>query len=472
MTQKKAWFEVDHKGMRELHSGRESWQLIKELVSNSFDEESVTDCVVVLKSKTGRTAELTVYDNGKGFADIKDAWTLMAHTPKRDKPTVRGRFNIGEKELLCTAQSATILTSGYRISFSDSGRRVVKANTIGTTIKATLYLGSRQVETAIGMLKQILPPKNIHYSINGIYVLYKAPDVTTEATLETVLWKDNIESHPRRKTEIEIYRNDNWLYEMGIPVQKLECDYGINVIQKIPMPPNRDVVKDKYLQGIYTLVLNTMSEEIETPSATWVHTAMEDKEVTPEAIKNVIEKRYEGKPIVLWSNNPKANDKAQLEGYEVVHGKTLSSDERENLQTLGGIKYSGEAFPSSFKSVDKIPLEKWSSSMNHIANYAKYLHNLIGLGNLVVEYISDMEIRAMATYQTGWLTFNKFHCGNSFFDKITPDVTGLLLHEFAHNVSDLNSEHSPRWYDELQRLSGLAVHYATKDKKLRNYIGG
>ena len=82
-----------------------------------------------------------------------------------------------------------------------------------------------------------------------------------------------------------------------------------------------------------------------------------------------------------------------------------------------------------------------------------------------------MQIKASASYGMGSLTFNKIYCGNSFFDDgISPDVTGLLLHEFAHNVLDEGTEHGARWYAEFQRLAGLTVHYAITDDSLKNWL--
>jgi hypothetical protein len=476
MAQKKNWFEVDHKGMRELHSGREAWQLIKELVSNSFDEVSATECHVTLTPHTDRTAELVVWDNGKGFADIKDAWTLMAHTPKRINPTVRGRFNIGEKELLCTAKEATITTSGHRIVFSDTGRRVYREyeDTHGTTIKAILYLGSRQIENAIIMLKRILPPKIGIYIINGEVVSCKIPDKTIEGTLETVAWEDGVEKHPKRKTDIEFFKvqdGNGWLYEMGIPVQEIECEYSVNVLQKIPMPPNRDVVKDKYLQDIYTLVLNTFSEEVTTPSASWVHTAMEDKEIAPKAVKDIIVNRYGTDKVVLWSKDPRANDEARLHGYEVIHGRTLSGAEREVIQEYGGVQYSGNAFPSSFKEVANIPAGEWTAEMKHTVYYTRFLHRLLLGKDINVNFYSDKQTIETASYGSSIINFNIAHCGEALLDKVSPELTALLLHEFSHNVEGgADSVHGSRWYAEFQRLSGLAVHFAATNTEFQKWL--
>jgi len=70
----------------------------------------------------------------------------------------------------------------------------------------------------------------------------------------------------------------------------------------------------------------------------------------------------------------------------------------------------------------------------------------------------------------GHLTFNKVHLGNDFFDHVSPRVTGLLLHEFAHNVVGIDSTHDPRWYAEADRLAGLAVHYAAVNTEFQKYL--
>ena len=170
----KARFEVSTEGMRELQSGREPWQLAKELVSNSWDED-IKRCTVELKSTDVRRAKLVVEDDGKGFADIKDAWTLMAHTPKRGKPEVRGRFNIGEKEILSVAKSAKIHTDGHVVIFPESGGRQIRKteHRTGTRIEVNLVWGTRQVETTISKLKELLTPKDVVYVVNGETIFYR-----------------------------------------------------------------------------------------------------------------------------------------------------------------------------------------------------------------------------------------------------------------------------------------------------------
>jgi len=96
----KARFDVSTEGMAGLHGGRPLWSLVKELVANSWDEDT-TMCEVILSPIFGPKGEerigIFVEDDGPGFKDINDAFTLMAPTHKREEAEVRGRFNIGEK---------------------------------------------------------------------------------------------------------------------------------------------------------------------------------------------------------------------------------------------------------------------------------------------------------------------------------------------------------------------------------------
>ena len=92
----KARFEVSTEGMKGLHDGRPLWSLVKELVANAWDEET-TICKVTIKGheevfsggEVKGFIEVAVEDDGAGFKDINDAFTLMAPTSKRQESGVR-----------------------------------------------------------------------------------------------------------------------------------------------------------------------------------------------------------------------------------------------------------------------------------------------------------------------------------------------------------------------------------------------
>ncbi len=459
----RARFEVSTEGMRELQSGRKPWQLAKELVSNAWDE-STTLCEVTLQSVSPRQAKLTVYDDGGGFTDIKDAWTLMAHTPKRLNPTVRGRFNIGEKEILSVAIRATIKTSGMIITFPRTGGRQIRKNRQpfkGTLVECLLPWGNRQVEATAEKLKLLLTPKGITYTVNGNQIVYKPPTQVVEATLETVIQTNPNEPMrtTRRKTTLELHPTEQGiLYEMGIPIHEIECPYLVNVMQKVPMPPNRDVVRDSYLQDIYTVILNATANDLneDTVSATWIRLGVEDKDVSPEAVKTVMDKRY-GDKVALWSKDHRANERAIEAGYELVHGRTLSPTERHTMETVG-LQHSADIFPTNWGTAPSFPESQWTDDMRAIVAYAKRLaRELIGV-TITVSMYKMPQSNVAADFDAFYhLRFNVSNLGKHWFDKITPNVTSLLLHEFAHTNGN---GHNWQYEKQLEILAGKAVHLA------------
>ncbi len=459
--EKKARFEVSTEGMRALQIGREPWQLAKELIANVWDEASLI-CRINIESITPRQAKLTIYDDGNGFTNIKDAWTLMGHTPKRANPTVRGRFNIGEKEILSIAISAKVRTSGKIISFPKSGGRNIRTdpNPIkGTLIECILPWGNRQVENSILKLKDLLPPDNITYTVNDEAIPYRQPTQVIDAILDTVIQEGGIDQPlitRKRKTNLELYPNEQGqLFEMGIPVQAIECPYLVNVLQKVPMPPNRDVVKDSYLQDIYTYILNATADDVAEPSATWVRQAVEDKEVEPEAVKTIMDKRY-GDKVLLWSTDSRANEKAEQAGYEIIHGRTLSPTEREAMQDVG-LVHTSDRFPTQWGNAPDYPEDKWSDGMRQVVEYAKSLHQALFNKPLTVSMYTMVQSDVGADYSMGLLRFNIGRLGKHWFDSIDHRTTSLLLHEFAHRNG---YGHNWEYIKSLEDLAGKAVHLA------------
>ena len=83
-------FAVSHTGMQQIHAGRRPpCHLLKELVQYVWDEApEATLCQATIRpAKTDEDLlTIRVEDDGTGFANVADAWTLMGHTPKRSDP--------------------------------------------------------------------------------------------------------------------------------------------------------------------------------------------------------------------------------------------------------------------------------------------------------------------------------------------------------------------------------------------------
>src|SRR5438132_9807071 len=100
-------FEVDVAGLAELEGGKPPYRLAFEPIANVFDEfrgyeegrKRPSYCAVTLvHSANPRGVLLTVADDGPGFSNERDIWTLFASTGKRSAAGVSGRFNVGEKQ--------------------------------------------------------------------------------------------------------------------------------------------------------------------------------------------------------------------------------------------------------------------------------------------------------------------------------------------------------------------------------------
>ena len=107
-------------------------------------------------------------DNAQGFTDISNAYTLMADTPKRLDPTARGRFNLGDKEVISVSIWSKIDTVGWTVEFPAQGGRAVTPNQRkqGTTVTAMMPWTQDQAHDLAVRLSLIRPPGETRYFVN------------------------------------------------------------------------------------------------------------------------------------------------------------------------------------------------------------------------------------------------------------------------------------------------------------------
>ena len=256
-------FNVDTDGMRQLHQNRRPEQLVKELIQNAFDEDARECAVQIMVELEG--VRVIVEDDGPGFRDIRDAYTLMGDTPKRMNPEARGRFNMGEKEVLSVARWARVETAGSTVEFPDSGGRTIRKNRRrkGTRITAMMPWENDEAVRLIEGLSTFRPPEGIAFMVNDKEILRQEAIRIHSAILDTVIQDSPGQPlrQTRRKTGIHILMQQgrvSRILEMGIPIQEIELPFSVDIMQKVPMPPNRDTVAESYLQRIYTETLNAM----------------------------------------------------------------------------------------------------------------------------------------------------------------------------------------------------------------------
>ena len=450
-------FNVDTLGMRQLHQNRQPEQLVKELVQNVFDEEATTCRVTVETLEEG--VMVTVEDDGPGFRDIRDAYTLMGDTPKRMNPEQRGRFNMGEKELISIARWARVETTGSTVEFPEEGGRTVRRNRRkrGTAIRAMMPWSREEAERLIGRMMLIRPPLGIDYRVNRKAVRRQDEIRVHSAILDTVIQETpGSPMRPtRRRTDLHILppgEEGGWIYEMGIPIQQIELGYSVDVMQKVPMPPNRDTVSESYLKRIYTEVLNAMHDEMQREefSENWVRTGVENPAVEEGPVRAVIQNRY-GEKVVTWSSNTDANMKATDAGYQVLHPRSLGKAELENMRKLGGLLSANDIFgreDNETREVEPTP------EMEEFAEWVRRLGRMAGKEVAPVFIHQESRTIADCSMNTGnpTMRFNTRHLEPEFFAGRGEEQMDLVIHELGHAEMSGEMSHGNQWGEACCRV--------------------
>ncbi|MCY4507946.1 MAG: ATP-binding protein [Acidobacteria bacterium] len=473
-------FSVSAEGLRELNAGRPPWTLVKELVQNAWDEApEATRCDVEIDARPDGTTVIIVEDDGPGFARVSDAWTLMANTPKRADPKKRGRFNLGEKEIIALAREASIETAGTTVRFPAAGGRETTGNsrTRGTRVVLQMPWSVREAEEIRRQLARFRPT-DCGLTIDGVEVARRKPLASCQATLRTVIQhRPGLPvTHTRRKTTIDILEpieeNGAWIYEMGIPIQQTQMAYDVDIGQKVPMPPQRDTVSAGYLQDVMTATLNAMHEQMapEEFADTWVRTAVEDDHVKDDAVGSVKVNRY-GEDAVLWSSDTDANMRAAEAGVEVIHPRSMSAKERKAMTTKGGMESAKKKFGRPPETA------KPTSTTEVRAAFAKWVREIGRVLSLQtsVEYVDapDATFIAMCSANDAnpTMTVNAHFCPDQWLAQRGPEQLELIIHELAHAISDTPMAHGPTWGDACARAGarvadaiaqGRLVYDATK----------
>lgn len=477
---------VDVNGLAKLVERRGKSFAILELVQNAWDE-AVENVAVNLSYDGYNKATLMVLDDSPdGFHDLSHAYTLFAESKKKSDPTKRGRFNLGEKLVIALADSFAVSTTtgGVVIDVKKNERKVVrKSRDGGSLIAATLRMTKAEVEEAENAFYSLIPPAGITTTLNGQELPARKPIATFTATLQTEIADEEGYLRPtKRQTLVEVYEplpatlampaEKASIYELGIPVVATGDTYHINVLQKVPLNSDRDNVTPAYLRDLRALVLNEMANRMdsEQASSTWINDALEDELVAPEAVEQILTKRFGDKRVIYDPSDPEANKIAMSEGYTVIPGRAFSSSAWKNIKI--GVKPAGQVTPSpkpyspDGEPLQFIPTEKWTKGMWHVSNFA-HACAIALLGHPTeTRFTSDIAWQFAATYgQTGILVFNKAKLGNAFFDNgITDGVIDLIIHEFGH---EYESDHlSRRYIDALTKLGAKMARLALEKPQI------
>ena len=450
-------FEINTEGMRQLHADRRPHELVKELIQNVFDEDRATKCEITVVPALDET-RIVVEDDGGGFEHIEDAYTLMGETAKRGDPTKRGRFNMGDKEILSVALEGSIETTGHTVRFPRNGGRTLQRNNRrqGTKVTVTMPWTREDAEELYDRLARFRPPDHITITVNGV----ELPRPVTTHQVETVL-PTVVQAAPgqplrntNRRTKVNVCpssRATGCIYEMGIPIQEIDSPFDVDVQQKVPLPPNRDTVSSRYMQRVHKLVLEAVYREMdkEDYSESWVQKAIEEPDIDPDAVKHTLEGRY-GDRVVTWSSNTDSNMKAVDHGYQVMHPRSFSQQELKNLREKGGLKSAHDLFGEDKSEHVYLEEKDLSADMISFRQWVRMLASLTGK-HVDVRFVQEPSHRYAASCSMNTdeptMHINLGRLPEDFVRGRGEEQLELIIHELAHSEMDGEMSHGPKWGD-------------------------
>lgn len=475
-------FEVDKEGLAKLLQRKGKEFAVAELVQNAWDE-NVTTVTVNLDWQEGADPHalylLEVEDDSpEGFSDLSHAYTLFADSKKKDDPTKRGRFNLGEKLVIAMCEKATIMTTKGMVNFLADGTRRMndKAKTeSGSVFRGFVELTPEEVKAVETLMFKLIAPDGIETKFNGLALPHRQPRHTFSISLRTE--RADAEGYLRpttRKAEVQVFDRladeKGMLYELGIPVVETEDSYHVNIGQKVPLNTDRDNVPPSYLRDVRAAVLNAIYNDLDKDSATeqWVNDALEDESVLPEAVQAVVTHRYGDKVVTADPSDREAEKIAVSKGYTVIPAGAFSKGAWGAVKSSASVLPAGQVTPSPNPSagddiLNLMPEDQWPT---YVAQFAKYVQEVGGyvLGNVdeIIVRVAQPKTRSAWPYNATWqkhprrptLTLNFTALGYPWFEQAMSPATGptvtrkahaLLIHEFAHQDA---SEHlSEAFYD-------------------------
>jgi len=477
MTKYLPTFETDKAGLALLLARRGVKFVPLELIQNALDEATTRIDVELTRTKKRNVVLVRVEDNSPaGFADLSHAYTLIARSRKGADPVLRGRFNLGEKLVVTRCDQATISTTTGTVSFNRHGRRVSREKRErGSVFSGTLKMTEEERCGAVAAARLVNVPAGVTLWVNGVPVPQRTPIAKFAATLQTERADD--EGYLRRtsrETWVYVYeapRGEAWLYELGIPVVRVDCAFSIDVHQKVPLNIDRDNVTPAYLRELLALVLSHAHAEMQPDqmSAAWVGEALESRDVSADAVRAVVKARYGEQRVIADPSDREGTKLAVSMGYAVIQAGSFSGAQWENIRRSGAALPAGQVTPSpkawssdpDAPTAEFIDPAEWSEAMRRAATYARAVAaELIGRP-IGVRFANTTNSFAACYGRANGLVFNLRALRRRWFDDALDDASdldALLIHELAH---DVESDHlSARYHDELCRL-GARLRRAT-----------
>ncbi len=493
------WLAISTDGFAAQNEARDPAHLSKEIIQNALDavqglEEGCIDLWIVAGPDG---TQFTCTDNGPGLEDIEKIRTMF-YTSKTDSHLMRGRFGRGFKEMLCPAIRAEVVSRSKRIAFTrEDGKRIVRVadepgHGEGTVAFFLMPWPERVVDALTEYFSRFLLPDNVVMTVNDTEVGHAEPSHIIEASLTTETFDGGKWRKPSKNTCVELYPvrdgDTPFIYEMGIPVCPIEwsVDYHANVLQRVPMNPNRDAVMSGYLTKVHRACLPVLLDELdpEQVQSEWVGTAGEGMD--DDLQKKIIGKAFGETAVraVPVMGKRDANDEAEESGHDIVRTNHLPRGFREMTR---------RHMPTATEAVDADYQRKVEAAAGSVVDIQKPRHDVqaeliesnggaehvqrvcdyaLFICDRILGYVADnpfdnpvtVEVALLrpANASATWSAGNVLTLGldEPFLWRgrcINATTSKLLIHEAAHAFA---MHHGRNFKDWVEKLGGIAMMVA------------
>lgn len=448
---------VDTRGFRKRIAWRGPLGVLTELISNALDEE-ITYCDVTFKPIERQQYQIRVEDDSReGFRNLDESFTLYAQSYKAGMTDKRGRFNVGEKLAIVLCDSARIeSTGGSRIFLDNQVKRSSRKREKGTVFEGTLRCTATQYEAACAQVERIIVPQGVRLIFNGRPITPPPLITRVRALLPTIAVNDAGELFKTcAKTEVAVYEpapaSGGAIYELGIPVVKVDHPFVMDVRQKVPLSVDRNSVTPGYYRKLCGAVLDATAgllsaEQARSKGVTeGIAAAQSD-----DAIKAVILKKHGQGAYVPDPGNREANGELFAQGRHPVNPGTYDRQTWERIRSAKALPSASDLIPR--RSVAPVPYAgELTLAMRQVAALAQLICRQVLHKSLNVRFSGNTDLSCLA--QCGpssdgsvELTFHVRMLGASWFSEkpvLSHENLDLIYHELGHHQGnqDCTREH-------------------------------
>lgn len=465
MTQKR--FDIDTRGFMLQMMELKPFRIVQEIISNSFDEDSVSKISCEIKAASPRIIEIRIEDDGDGFIDISEAYTLFARSKKRNNPKKRGRFNLGEKQFFAIAKDGFIESGSTRIDFKEDTRTTTEIpKRKGVLIFGRMQWKSEEIVDILRTLGKLMVPEDKILEINNTKVKSRKSIRTIKnVILPTVAEGENyVLTRVDRPTEIILYKveaNEKpWLYELGIPVQELDMGvlWHLDVQQKIHMPPTRTNVSSSYLKKLHIHLVNNTYDLLNAEESVNKFVSNGLSGATKQSFDGIMLKRYGTTNISVESSvDYRANEKALESGAVFLRNGDLDGETRRHGEELGSIYYAGEKFQTKFTFGSGGTVKESDQT-----RFVRKVIQMVALDTIqteiAVEFADEPDTDEVASLGMLGMRINLSKISLKEWNEFSARVVGVVIHELSHQKYGNNDGHAHFSHDylhELQRIAGI-----------------